>query len=157
MIVKILIYINNYRLEHATDPSRVLRYCKEDLARDINCSLATMSRLCNRDPITGCPKQYPTRHLIVKIIVVAVLPPELVDELLGSVGYAINPSREDEEYVRIYHSLINQTRPIPKTRLDAAKTTREINALLSKAVDKGAPHRDAPTISSVFYVEEYRS
>lgn len=136
------------------DPSQVVPYTLEDLANDIECSCGTMSRCCNRDPITGRPKQYPTRHMIVKIIVVAALTPDLATELLSSVGYAIDPVYERDEHVTIYNQLIEHPRPIPKNAHAALELVEEINGLLLEAVEKGAPYRGSPTIRSVFVIKD---
>ena len=92
--------------------------------------------------------------MIVKIIVVAALTPDLAEELLCSVGYAINPSYEDEEYVPIYRQLIEQPQPIPKNTHAAIELVEEINSLLLEAVEKGAPYRGSPTIRSVFVIKD---
>lgn len=154
VIAKIIQLLNKYRTEHVMDPSQVVPYTLEDLANDIECSCGTMSRCCNRDPITGRPKQYPTRHMIVKIIVVAALTPDLATELLSSVGYAINPVYERDEYVTIYKQLIEHPRPIPKNTHAAIELVEEINGLLLEAVEKGAPYRGSPTIRSVFVITD---
>lgn len=155
VIAKIIQLLNKYRTEHAMDPSQVVPYTREDLANDLEWSCESMSRCCNRDPINGHPRQRPTRHMIVKIIVVAALTPDLVEELLGSVGYAITPAYEKDEYIGIYKRLIECPRPIPQTSFEATDLTEEINGLLLEAAEKGAPYRGSATIRSVFVVEEY--
>lgn len=153
-VAKILDLINMYRLEHARDPSKVVPYTQEALANDIDCSCETMSRCCHMDH-RGSPKQHPTRHMIVKIIVVTAITPDLAEELLLSAGYVINNSRENNKYIPIYRTLINHPHIIPKTLFEATEVTEEINDLLIEAAEKGAPYRGSPTISSVFCIDEY--